>query len=84
MVTVTGVIESAGGGGHAVLLPFDATEIFGRARPKVRVVAEERVEFETTLARYGGHSWLGLRKDQLAELGLAAGDSVTVSIEAVG
>ena len=82
MVTVTGVIEPGDGGGHAVRLPFQAAEVFGAARPPVRVVADGQLEFRTTLARYGGDSWLGLRKDQLAELGLAAGDPITVTIEA--
>jgi CRP-like cAMP-binding protein len=82
MVTVTGVIEPADGGGHALRLPFRAAEVFGAARPPVRVVADGQLEFRTTLAGYGGDSWLGLRKDQLAELGLAAGDPITVTIEA--
>jgi hypothetical protein len=82
MQTVTGTIEAAGGGGHALLLPFSAKEVFGKARARVRVVAEGRLAFGTTLASYGGQSYLGLRKDQLAELGLAAGDTITVTIEA--
>jgi hypothetical protein len=82
MESVTGTIEAAGGGGHALLLPINAKEVFGKARARVRVVAENRLEFRTTLASYGGKSYLGLRKDQLAELGLSAGDPITVTIEA--
>src|SRR3954452_24423141 len=82
MVTVTGTIEQAGRGGHALRLPFRAAEVFGAARPPVRVVADGQLEFRTTLASYGGDSWLGLRKDPLGELGLAAGGAITVTIEA--
>ncbi|SDS80420.1 DUF1905 domain-containing protein [Microlunatus soli] len=81
MQTVDGIVESAGGGGHALRLPFLAKDVFGRARATVRVVAEGKLEFTTTLASYGGVSWLGLRKDQLAELGLGAGDPISVTIE---
>lgn len=82
MVTVTGTIEQAGRGGHALRLPFKAAEVFGAARPPVRVIADGQLEFRTTLSSYGGDSWLGLRKDQLAELGLGPGDPITVTIEA--
>lgn len=81
MHTISGVVENADGGGHALRLPFQAKDVFGRARAKVRVVAEGRLEFTTTLASYGGISWLGLRKDQLAELGLQAGEPISVTIE---
>ncbi|HEY9293856.1 MAG TPA: DUF1905 domain-containing protein [Microlunatus sp.] len=79
-LTVTGTIEATGGGGHAVRLPVDVKTIFGRARPPVRVVADGRLAFPTTVASYGGVGWIGLRKDQLAELGLVAGDQVTLVI----
>ncbi len=62
-------------------MPFDPVEVFGRARPPVRVTIDGRPAFRTTLASYGGRGWIGLRKAQLSELQLGIGDEVTVTVE---
>lgn len=68
-----------------------ATRCWCRSTPRTSSTGPDRgsgwspeggFEFRTTPAGYGGKSYLGLRKDQLAELGLAAGDEITVSITA--
>lgn len=75
------VIEPAGGGGHAAALPFDSKAVFGRARAPVQVTIDGHRPFRTTVAIYGGRGWIGLRKAQLAEMGLRAGDRVTMRVE---
>jgi bacteriocin resistance YdeI/OmpD-like protein/uncharacterized protein DUF1905 len=79
---VESVIESVNGGrGSAARLPFDAKAVFGRARAPVRVTVAGHEPFPTTIASYGGVGWIGFRKAQLAEMGLKAGDVVTLRVE---
>ena len=76
------VLRPDDGPGHAIEVPFDPVEVFGRARAPVRVVIDGHPAFRTTLASYSGRGWIGLRKAQLADMGLRADDDVTVSVEA--
>ena len=69
------VLRPDDGPGHAIELPFDPVEAFGRARAPVRVVINGHHAFRTTLASYGGRGWIGLRKAQLADMGLGVGDA---------
>jgi hypothetical protein len=69
------------GPGHAVEVPFDVKAEFGMARPKVRVTLDDHPPFITTVAAYSGRGWIGLRKAQLAEFGLAAGDTIRVALD---
>ncbi|HEY5879942.1 MAG TPA: YdeI/OmpD-associated family protein [Nakamurella sp.] len=69
------------GPGHAIAVPFDPAAAFGRVRAPVLVTLAGHPPFRTTLAAYAGTAWIGLRKAQLAEFGLAAGDSVSVTVE---
>ena len=39
------------------------------------------VPFRTTTMLYGGTAYVGLRKDQLREFGVAAGDGVQVTVD---
>lgn len=80
MVEFTGTLLEAGGGGHAIELPFDAKEEFGKARPRVRGTVNG-TPLSTRLAVYGGRGYLGVRKDILQAAGIAPGDSVDVVIE---
>lgn len=63
-----------------MLVPFDPKQVWGRARAPVRVSVEGYAEWPTTVAVYGGNGWIGLRKDQLAEMELALGDEVTMTV----
>jgi hypothetical protein len=76
------LVESVNQGrGAAARLPFDPRAAFGRARAPVRVTVGEHEPFRTTVAVYGGVGWIGLRKAQLADMGLAVGDPVTMRVE---
>jgi hypothetical protein len=73
-------ILSAGGGGHAVLVPKEVAARFATKRPAV-LARVEGVEYHSRLAVYGGKSYLGLRKDLLRRIGRQAGDVVDISLE---
>jgi hypothetical protein len=75
------VIEGRDGGGAGAALPFDPKAAFGRARAPVRVTVGGTHTFRTTVAVYGGAGWVGLRKSQLAELGLQARGHVDLLVE---
>ena len=76
------VVESMNEGrGAAAALPFDPKAAFGRARAPVRVAVGSHEPFRTTVAVYGGVGWIGLRKAQLADMGLAVGDRITMRVE---
>ena len=75
------VPEAGPGDGIALRLPFDPREAFGRARAPVRVTIDEHPAFPTTVMVYSGVPWIGLRKGQIAEMGLAAGEPVRVRVE---
>ncbi len=62
-------------------LPFDVKEEYGRARPPVKV-AINGYEFRTTVAVYGGRSYIGVRRSHREAAGVAVGDRVKVTIEA--
>lgn len=73
--------EEGPGGGLAIRLPFDPKEVFGKARAPVRVTIDAHPPFPTTVMVYSGVPWIGLRKGQVAEMGLDTGDPVSVHVE---
>ena len=73
-------ILSAGGGGHAVVVPKQVAGGFASKRPAV-LARVDGVEYRSRLAVYGGKSYLGLRKDLLRQIGRQTGDVVEVSLE---
>jgi Bacteriocin-protection, YdeI or OmpD-Associated/Domain of unknown function (DUF1905) len=75
------VLDSIPAGGTGLRLPFDPKAVFGRARAPVRVTIGQHPPFRTTVMVYSGIAWIGLRKDQLAELNLTAGDSADLLVE---
>jgi hypothetical protein len=64
----------------AVEIPFDVKAAFGSARPKVSVTVNG-VVLRTTVAVYGGRSYVGFRKDIRDAAGLEMGKTISVSIE---
>lgn len=68
------------GPGHAVAVPFDAVEVFGRPRPPVLVTVPGHEPFRTTIASYGGTGWIGLRKAQREDLMVGEGDEITMTV----
>jgi antitoxin component of MazEF toxin-antitoxin module len=76
----TAEILSAGqGGGHAVVVPKEVAAAFPGKRPQV-LAHVNGVEYRSRLMVYGGQSYLGLRKDLLRQLQVAAGDQVQVEL----
>src|SRR4051812_38401401 len=73
-------ILSAGGGGHAVVVPMEIAAMFATKRPAV-LARVDGVEYRSRLAVYGGKSYLGLRKDLLRRIGREAGEVVEITLE---
>ena len=72
-------VRASGRGSHAVVVPKTIVAELGSRRVLVTIGSES---FEATLGAYGGRAFLGLRKSLLTALGVAAGDSVHVQLEA--
>jgi hypothetical protein len=64
-----------------VEIPFDVTKAFGSARAKVKATVNG-VELRTTVAVYGGVSYVGFRKEVRDAMGIAIGDRIEVKLEA--
>ena len=64
----------------AVIVPFDVKAVYGQARPKVKVTVNG-VTLRTTVAVYGGRSYIGFRKEICEAAGLQLGKTITVAIE---
>ena len=73
------VLSMGQGGGHAVVVPKEVAASFSSKRPPV-LAHVNGVEYRSRLAVYGGRSYLGLRKDLLRQLGVAAGDQVEIEL----
>jgi hypothetical protein len=63
-----------------VELPFDVKAEYGSARAKVKATVNG-VELRTTVAVYGGRSYVGFRKEIQDAAGIAIGDRITVRIK---
>jgi len=64
----------------SVEIPFDVREAYGAARPKVTVTVNG-VKLRTTVAVYGGKSYVGFRKEIQEAAGIGIGDRLRVKIE---
>jgi bacteriocin resistance YdeI/OmpD-like protein/uncharacterized protein DUF1905 len=74
------VLGGEAGERPTVELPFDVRATYGSARPKVRVTVNG-VELRTTVAVYGGRSYVGFRQEVRDAAGIAIGDRIKVAIE---
>ncbi len=74
------VLGGDAGDRPTVELPFDVRATYGSARPKVKVTVNG-VELRTTVAVYGGRSYVGFRKEVRDTAGIAIGDRIRVEIE---
>ena len=63
-----------------VEIPFDVRAVFGAARPKVKVIVNG-VALRTTVAVYGGRSYVGFRKEIQEAAGITIGDRIKVGVE---
>jgi len=69
--------------GPAIEVPADVLAALGEGigkRPPVRLVING-VELRTTVAVYGGRSYLGIRREMREAMGIASGDAVDVDVE---
>lgn len=72
--------ESGRGGGHWIVVPFDARDAFGQARPPVRRTVNG-TPIRGRLAVYDGTTVLGLRREIREAAGIEVGDLVEVVLE---
>ena len=72
-------VRASGRGSHAVVVPKTVVAELAARRVRVTIGSES---FEATLGAYGGRTFLGLRKSLLTALGVSAGDTVHVELEA--
>ena len=75
----TAKVQSAGQGGHVVIVPKEVAARFNSKRPPV-LAHVNGVEYRSRLAVYGGQSYLGLRKDLLRRIGVGIGDQVEIEL----
>jgi hypothetical protein len=78
--TFTATLGGDDGTVPAVIVPFDVKAAYGQARPKVKVTVNG-VTLRTTVAVYGGRSYIGFRKEICEAAGLQLGKTITVAIE---
>ncbi|OGN94293.1 MAG: hypothetical protein A2Z71_05055 [Chloroflexi bacterium RBG_13_50_21] len=75
------VIESAGGGGAFVIIPFDVEKVFGQKRVKIRATIDGE-PYRGTLVRMGTpHHMLLVLKEIREKIGKSFGDEVTIEFE---
>ncbi len=79
--TFEAVLGGKSGDRPLVELPFDVRAAFGSARPKVKVTVN-RVVLRTTVAVYGGRSYVGFREEIRRAAGIEVGDKIRVKVEA--
>ena len=65
----------------SIVIPFDVKATYGSARPKVAVTVNG-VTLRTTVAVYGGTSFIGIRREVREQMGVEIGDTITLTIEA--
>ena len=77
----TAELQDAGRrGGRWIEIPFDAKAEFGEARAPVAGTVNG-VSFRARLSVYGGHTYLGLRREIRDAAGIDVGDQVDVAID---
>jgi hypothetical protein len=62
-------------------VPLDVRAVFGRARPQVRVTIGGH-SYRSTVAVYGGRYFLPLSRQNREAAGVAAGERISVELEA--
>jgi hypothetical protein len=79
--TFTAKLGGDTGDAPTVIIPFDVKAAYGSARAKVRVTVNG-VTLQTTVAVYGGTSYIGFRKEIREAAGIEIGQTIEVTIEA--
>jgi hypothetical protein len=73
-------LGSTGPGSLFIEVPFDVKAAFGKARPPVVVVINKH-SYRSTIAVYGGRSYVPVRKSNRDAAGVQVGDLVDVSLD---
>jgi hypothetical protein len=76
----TAILGGASGARPTVEIPFDVRAEYGAARAKV-VATVNGVKLRTSVAVYGGKSYVGFREDIRKAAGIAIGDAIEVRLE---
>jgi hypothetical protein len=79
--TFKAVLGGNSGDRPVVEVPFDVRAAFGAARAKVKVTVNG-VVLRTTVAVYGGRSYVGFREEIRRAAGISIGDAIRVKVEA--
>jgi hypothetical protein len=82
MPTFTWTLESQGGNNTGFVVPEDVVLAFGRGRRVPISVTIGDYSYRTTIVSMGGRFLFGVNAQQRKDTGLAAGDVVTLTIEA--
>jgi hypothetical protein len=73
-------VQAATNGGHVVAVPAEIAASFPTKRAPV-LAWVNGTQYRSRLAVYGGVTYLGLRKDLLAAIDAAVGDTVEITLE---
>jgi Bacteriocin-protection, YdeI or OmpD-Associated/Domain of unknown function (DUF1905) len=73
-------LERAGKTSARLRVPLDLKELYGRARPPLRVTIRGHT-WRTTPGVYGGVAYIGLNRDVRNAAGVDAGDRVQVTMQ---
>jgi hypothetical protein len=79
-VKFTTQIPHGDGQAGLIELPFDVRAEYGQARPPLRGTVNG-YPFRTTVAVYGGKSYIGFRREIRDGAGIAPGDAVEIDLE---
>jgi hypothetical protein len=77
---LTAVLGGASGDRPTVEIPFDVKAEYGSARAKV-IATVNGVKLRTSVAVYGGKSYVGFRKEIREAAAIEVGDTITVRLE---
>jgi hypothetical protein len=70
------------GTGFFLVIPFDVKEAFGKARPPVVCTLNGKTSWRTTVAVYGGKSFIGVRAEIREQAGVVDGSKIEVTLTA--
>ena len=72
--------ESRAGAPAAIILPFDARDVWGRAKVPVKVTINGYT-WRSTVGTRGGNQYIVVNAEARAKAGVKAGDKVSVTLE---
>lgn len=79
--TLHTVLTATGGNTTGIEIPAEVVESFGRGKRVPVVVTIGDHAFRNTIATYGDSFWLGVSAQNRTKAGIAAGDTIDVTLE---